>query len=57
MNRMKKRTAVLWLVILILGLGSLGVMSFNVIRQTRATDSKGLKLGLDLAGGVSIPSR
>ena len=54
MNRMKKRTAVLWLVILILVLGSLGVMSFNVIRQTRATDSKGLKLGLDLAGGVSI---
>lgn len=56
MKRMKKSTAIVWLVILLAILVTLGYFCVGVISGTtkNGKSDDGLKLGLDLAGGVSI---
>lgn len=54
MKRMKKKTGILALVLIAVIIVFLGWYSFGVIKNTIKGNKKGLKLGLDLAGGVSI---
>jgi SecD/SecF fusion protein len=54
MKRMKKKTGILVLVILAVIIGFLGWYTSGVLTNTIKGNQKGLKLGLDLAGGVSI---
>lgn len=54
MKRMKKKTGIAVLVILAAIIVFLGWYTLGVVRNTIKGNSKGLKLGLDLAGGVSI---
>lgn len=54
MKRMKKRTGILAIAIIAAIIVFLGWYSFGVIKNTIKGNKKGLKLGLDLAGGVSI---
>lgn len=54
MKRMKKKTGILALVLIAAIIVFLGWYSFGVIKNTIKGNKKGLKLGLDLAGGVSI---
>ncbi len=54
MKRMKKGAAAVWLVILLAVIVGLGYISYGVISNTVKDKDGGLKLGLDLAGGVSI---
>lgn len=53
---MKKRTAVIVLIIMFLAMVGLGYLDYPIIRDTVNTPGQGesIKLGLDLAGGVSI---
>ena len=53
---MKKSTAAILLVIILAVIGALGYPSYLIIRDTINTpgDGNSIKLGLDLAGGVSI---
>jgi len=51
---MKKKTGILVLVILAVIIGFLGWYTSGVLTNTIKGNQKGLKLGLDLAGGVSI---
>ncbi|MFN2925493.1 protein translocase subunit SecD [Lachnospiraceae bacterium YH-ros2228] len=51
---MKKKTGILALVLIAAIIVFLGWYSFGVIKNTIKGNKKGLKLGLDLAGGVSI---
>ncbi len=54
MKRMKKGAATVWLIILLAVIVGLGYISYGVISNTVKDKDGGLKLGLDLAGGVSI---
>ena len=53
---MKKRTAIIVLIIMFAAMVGLGYLDYPVIRDTVNTPGQGesIKLGLDLAGGVSI---
>ncbi|MBR1914716.1 MAG: protein translocase subunit SecD, partial [Lachnospiraceae bacterium] len=53
---MKKRTAIIVLIIMLLAMVGLGYLDYPIIRDTVNTPGQGesIKLGLDLAGGVSI---
>ena len=53
---MKKRTAIIVLIIMFAAKVGLGYLDYPVIRDTVNTPGQGesIKLGLDLAGGVSI---
>ncbi len=53
---MKKRTAVIVLIIMLLAMVGLGYLDYPIIRDTVNTPGQGesIRLGLDLAGGVSI---
>lgn len=54
-KKMKKTKSVVALLIFIVIVGLLGYYSYGILQGTVAKDSdKGIKLGLDLAGGVSI---
>ena len=54
MKRMKKSRGVAVLVILVLILGALGAYAGIILSSTGAGKNRNIKLGLDLAGGVSI---
>lgn len=54
MKRMKKSRGVAVLVILALILGALGAYAGIILSSTGAGKNRNIKLGLDLAGGVSI---
>lgn len=54
MKRMKKGRAIVVLVAFIAILGLLGYVAFDVVKSTIAGKGNNIKLGLDLAGGVSI---
>ena len=54
MKQMKKTQAYIWLVAALLILGLLGYYAATIIMGTIKGEDKSLKLGLDLAGGVSI---
>lgn len=54
MKQMKKTQAYIWLVAALLILGFLGYYAATIIMGTIKGEDKSLKLGLDLAGGVSI---
>ena len=53
---MKKRTAIIVLVLMLAAIAGLGYLDYPIIRDTVNTPGQGesIKLGLDLAGGVSI---
>ncbi|MCR5774197.1 MAG: protein translocase subunit SecD [Lachnospiraceae bacterium] len=53
---MKKRTAIIVLVLMLAIIAGLGYVDYGIIRDTVNTPGQGesIKLGLDLAGGVSI---
>ena len=53
---MKKRTAVIVLILMLAVIAGLGYLDYPIIRDTVNTPGQGqsIKLGLDLAGGVSI---
>ncbi len=53
---MKKRTAIIVLIIMLLAMVGIGYLDYPIIRDTVNTPGQGesIKLGLDLAGGVSI---
>ncbi len=54
MKRMKKRTGVIVLVVFLAVLVALGYYSLSILKSTGMGKDRNLKLGLDLAGGVSI---
>ena len=54
MKRMKKSKGIAILLILLLILGGLGAYSGIILSSTGAGKNRNIKLGLDLAGGVSI---
>ncbi|QFJ54648.1 protein translocase subunit SecD [Pseudobutyrivibrio xylanivorans] len=54
MKRLKKGQGIAWLVAFVALLGVLGYCAFAVITGTIKENDDSLKLGLDLAGGVSI---
>ena len=54
MKRMKKNKGIAILVILVLILGALGAYAGIILSSTGAGRNRNIKLGLDLAGGVSI---
>ncbi len=53
---MKKRTAIIVLILMLAVIGGLGYIDYGIIRDTVNTPGQGesIRLGLDLAGGVSI---
>ena len=52
---MKKKKGVVVFLVLIIAMLLLGYYSYGIVKGTAAKDNeKGIKLGLDLAGGVSI---
>ncbi|MCR5655199.1 MAG: protein translocase subunit SecD [Lachnospiraceae bacterium] len=51
---MKKRSAVIYLILFILAIAGLTYVAFWGIGQTKAGSAQNIKQGLDLAGGVSI---
>lgn len=55
MKRMKKGQGVAWLVVMLAALVGFGYLAINIVTGTiTKSDGNKLKLGLDLAGGVSI---
>ena len=54
MKRMKKSRGIAVLVVLVLILGALGAYAGIILSSTGAGKDRNIKLGLDLAGGVSI---
>lgn len=54
MKRMKKRTGVIVLVVFLAVLVALGYYSLSILKSMGMGKDRNLKLGLDLAGGVSI---
>jgi SecD/SecF fusion protein len=54
MKRMKKKTGVTALVLLLAAVIFFGWYTFGILKRTIAGDKDSVKLGLDLAGGVSI---
>jgi len=54
MKRMKKKTGVTALVLMLAAVIFFGWYTFGILKRTIAGDKDGVKLGLDLAGGVSI---
>ncbi len=54
MKRLQKNTGIAILLILILILGALGAYAGTILSSTGLGENKNIKLGLDLAGGVSI---
>ena len=54
MKRLKKNTGIAILVVFALILGALGVYAAIILSSTGAGENRNIKLGLDLAGGVSI---
>ena len=54
-RRMKKKKGVVVFLVMIIAMLLLGYYSYGIVKGTAAKDNeKGIKLGLDLAGGVSI---
>ena len=52
---MKKKKGVVVFLVMIIAMLLLGYYSYGIVKGTAAKDNeKGIKLGLDLAGGVSI---
>ena len=52
---MKKKKGVVVFLVMIIAMLLLGYYSYGIVKGTAAKDNeKGVKLGLDLAGGVSI---
>ena len=51
---MKKNKAIAWLIILILVMGGMGYVCAQGIGESKIGATENIKLGLDLAGGVSI---
>ncbi|MBQ9632686.1 MAG: hypothetical protein IJV04_07245, partial [Lachnospiraceae bacterium] len=54
MKRMKKSKGIAILLVLVLILGGLGAYAGLILSSTGAGKNRNIKLGLDLAGGVSI---
>lgn len=54
MKSMKKGQGIVALIAMVVLIGLLGWYSFGIVSNTIKGNGKGLKLGLDLAGGVSI---
>ena len=54
MKHMKKRTGIIAIILILAIITFLGWYTSGIIKGTLKRNSKGLKLGLDLAGGVSI---
>ena len=54
MKRMKKSTGVVIFIIFLAIIVSLGYYAFTILKSTGIGKDRNLKLGLDLAGGVSI---
>ena len=54
MKRMKKNRGIAILIVLLLIIGALGAYSGLILSSTGAGKDRNIKLGLDLAGGVSI---
>lgn len=54
MKQMKKGKAIAWLIILVIAIAGLGYYAGLVLKDTVKEADNSLKLGLDLAGGVSI---
>ena len=51
---MKKSKAIIVLIVMVLVLGGLSYTAVEGIGKDKAGSASGIKLGLDLAGGVSI---
>ena len=51
---MKKKTAVIWLVLFLIVAVGMGYVAFFGIGPTKTGSMSNIKQGLDLAGGVSI---
>ena len=55
MKRMKKGQGIAWLVVLLACIVGFGYLAFNIVTATVSDkDDYDIRLGLDLAGGVSI---
>ena len=54
MKQLKKSAAIIWAVILVIAIAGMSYLSMTYINKTTADEDGGIKLGLDLKGGVSI---
>lgn len=54
MKQLKKSAAIIWAVILVIAIVGMSYLGVSYLNKTTADEDGGIKLGLDLKGGVSI---